>query len=204
MNKGDTLRLILDFPVNGKDITQDQFDELELQINPESFGKYFVKLLKSKGELFWSDEFNKYVAIVNEENSFKLSEHNTYQLRCYKDGAVISSKIGHFDLGNVLSKTRLSDGGIPLQYNELTVTGGIEASSTTLVNVGKWGSITGDILDQQDLMALFDTKENTDIKKISEFFGTHPEYDYRFLISIDNKELISVRDYIQLIIDLQL
>ena len=66
MNKGDTLRLILDFPVNGKDITKDQFDELELQINPESFGKYFVKLLKSKGELFWSDEFSKYVTRFQE------------------------------------------------------------------------------------------------------------------------------------------
>lgn len=110
MNKGDTLRLILDFSVAGKEITEDQFDEIELQLNPESYGKYNIKLLKSKGEIAWDSELNKFVGFITQENSFKLSDHNEYQLRCYMNGSVISSNIGHFCLGDVLSRMVIVDG----------------------------------------------------------------------------------------------
>ena len=110
MNKGDSLRLVLDFSVNGKEIEQEQFEEIELQLNKEGYGGYCVKLLLSKGDMEWDEELSKYVAFLPQEETFKLSEMVEYQLRCYKDGTVISSNIGHFRLGEVLSRRILPDG----------------------------------------------------------------------------------------------
>lgn len=110
MNKGDSLRLILDFSINGKEIEQDQFEELELQLNKESYGKYHVKLLLSQGDMEWDDSISKYVAFLPQEETFKLPDIVDYQLRCYKDDSVISSNIGRFRLGEILSRRMLPDG----------------------------------------------------------------------------------------------
>lgn len=107
MNKGDSIRLILDYSVNGKDIVQDQFDDLELQLNKESFGRYHIKMLLSRGEMAWDEDLQKYVAFLPQEESYKLPNVVDYQLRCYKNGSVISSNIGHFFMGDILSKEML-------------------------------------------------------------------------------------------------
>ena len=107
MNKGDSIRLVLDYSVNGKEIKKDQFEDLELQLNKESFGKYHVKLLLSRGEMAWDEDLQKYVAYLPQEESFKLPNKVEYQLRCYNDGSVISSNIGFFFMGDILSKEML-------------------------------------------------------------------------------------------------
>ena len=106
MNKGDSIRLKLNFTV-GKDklpITEGMFDEMELQLNKQTFGQYSVKFLMSAGEIVWDEDLQMYVAYLTQEDSFKLPNEVNYQLRCYNDGIVVSSRIGKFFLGNVLSK----------------------------------------------------------------------------------------------------
>ncbi len=110
MNKGDSIRLVLDFSVNGKEIEQEQFEEIELQLNKEGYGRYYVKLLLSQGDMEWDEELSKYVAFLPQEETLRLPEIVNYQLRCYKDDTVISSDIGHFHLGDVLSRRILPDG----------------------------------------------------------------------------------------------
>ena len=107
MNKGDSIRLILDYSVNGKEIKKDQFEDLELQLNKESFGKYHIKLVLSRGEMAWDEDLQKYVAFLPQEESFKLPNKVDYQLRCYNNGSVISSNIGFFFMGDILSKEML-------------------------------------------------------------------------------------------------
>ena len=104
MNKGDSIRLILDYSINGKDIEKDQFEDLELQLNKESFGKYHVKLLLSKGDMEWDESLKKYVVFLPQEESYKLPDFVEYQLRCYSLGSVVSSNIGRFFLGEILSR----------------------------------------------------------------------------------------------------
>ena len=44
MNRGDTLRLNLDFiDDDGNPIEEDQFEEMELQLNPDKLGTYSMK-----------------------------------------------------------------------------------------------------------------------------------------------------------------
>ena len=106
MNKGDSIRLNLNFTVgkNKEPITEGMFEEMELQLNKQTFGQYSVKFLLSKGEIEWDEDLGLYVAYLSQEDSFKLSNVVEYQLRCYSDGVVVSSRVGRFFLGNVLSK----------------------------------------------------------------------------------------------------
>lgn len=80
------------------------------------------------------------------------------------------------------------------------LTGQIIAESVTITKP-KWGDIKGDINTQEDLIELLNNKEDSQVKKISDFFNDHPEYEYKFLQSIANQQFNDVKDYIQLIID---
>lgn len=107
MNKGDTLRLDLDFiDDEGNPITEGQYSEMELQLNPEKLGTFSMKFLLSKGEIEWDDEANVYYVLVSEEDSMKLPNIIQFQLRCYDDsnGTVISSDVSSFNLGKLLSR----------------------------------------------------------------------------------------------------
>ena len=104
MNKGDTLRLILDISYKGKDFEEGQFDEIELQLNRENFGKYNVKKLLSKGEIVWDSDLKKYVTYIDQEDCFKFPNKVEYQVRCMNDGSVVSSNIGAFFIGDTLSR----------------------------------------------------------------------------------------------------
>lgn len=113
MNKGDSIRLILDYSIKGKEIQKDQFDEIELQLNRESFGKYNVKLLLSEGDMAWNDDIQKYVAFLPIEESFKMPNEVDYQLIVYNNvtdasgktfRSAVSSRIGRFFLGDILPR----------------------------------------------------------------------------------------------------
>jgi len=107
MNKGDSIRLILDYSVNAKEIQEGQFEDIELQLNKESFGQYHIKLALSQGDMAWDENLKKYVAFLPQEESYKLPNVVEYQLRCYNEGSVVSSNIGRFFLGDILSKEML-------------------------------------------------------------------------------------------------
>lgn len=110
MNKGDTIRLILDYSINEDPIEEGQFDDLELQLNRDSFGKFHLKKLLSQGDIIWDTDLGKYVCYLSQEETFKLPNQVEYQLRCYDDNSVISSGIGRFCIGDTLSKEVLPYG----------------------------------------------------------------------------------------------
>jgi hypothetical protein len=108
-NKGDTLSLILDYTINDKPLEKDAYDEIELQLNSQS-NKNSVKLLYTNNEIIYDDATTKYQASLSQSQTFQLKqdELNTdseieYQLRILLATNVISSAVGTFTLGPVLS-----------------------------------------------------------------------------------------------------
>lgn len=111
--EGDTTILMLDYQLNGENLTENTYDEIELQLNPQnSFNS--VKKLLSKGGITWSTvyyeedgetkTFTGYVVELSQQDTFKLRDGKTSaQLRIMLDGEVGSSEISIFNIGNTLS-----------------------------------------------------------------------------------------------------
>ena len=109
MNKGDTLRLDFDFVDDeGNPLTKNQFEEMELQLNPDKIGVYSMKFLLSAGDILWDDDEQKYYVLISQEDSLHLPNIVLYQLRCMDSGLVISSDVSSFDLGKCLSRNALN------------------------------------------------------------------------------------------------
>lgn len=110
MNKGDTISFTLDFLIDGEQpLQKDAYYEMELQLNEEGGTRKNIKLLYSTGQIKWDDDLEKYVVSLSQEETFRLSNRMDYQLRILDEESeeIYSSEIGHFCLGDVLSKTIL-------------------------------------------------------------------------------------------------
>lgn len=106
MNRGDTIYFQLDFTINEEPLGKDEYDEIELQFNPQgNFSS--LKLLMSKGEIEWDEDYGKYIAFLDQDATFKLPRVVEYQLRLKIGTDVVSSNIESFDLGEVLSRRTL-------------------------------------------------------------------------------------------------
>ena len=108
-NRGDTIALMLNYQVNGVNIGQGDFDDIELQINKDGSSTGIKKLL-SKGEIVWESldysggTFTGYVVHLSQDETFALREgESQVQLRVLKRGQVGSSEISDFSLDAVLS-----------------------------------------------------------------------------------------------------
>lgn len=120
MNRGDTACLILNYNLNGSPLAENEYQEIELQINEQSSLQSIKKLL-SKKEIEWTsvtyldDEgieqsFTGYVAYLSQEETFKLSSGvSNVQLRIMLNDEVGSSAFTALDLGKVLSREVLED-----------------------------------------------------------------------------------------------
>lgn len=110
MNKGDTLQITLNYTINGTPLEKDAYDDIELQLNSQS-GTNSVKLLLSAGDISYDDSTSKYKTFLSQSQTFKLKQSALnetsdieYQLRILIGTKVISSSVGTFTLGPVLSK----------------------------------------------------------------------------------------------------
>lgn len=115
-NKGDTLKLILNYTLNDTPIAEKKFDEIELQLNSQ-VNRNSVKLLQSLGEIKYDKLTEKYVCYLSQAQTFKLKQDALnedsdvdYQIRLLNNGGVVSSDVGTFTLGAVLSKRILTGG----------------------------------------------------------------------------------------------
>lgn len=115
-NKGDTLQLTLNYTINGTPLEKDAYDEIELQLNSQT-NRNSVKLLMSEGDIGYDVSTSKYVVFLSQAQTFKLKQNELnedsdieYQIRILIGTKVISSDIGTFILGPVLSKKVL--GGV--------------------------------------------------------------------------------------------
>ena len=104
MNKGDTLRLNLNFTYDGEPLGN--FDEMEFQLNKHNDpNAYTFKL--SDNTIKYDVELERYYIELTQEQTFTLTNRTEYQLRVLKNGEVHSSDIGTFNVGNVLSASVL-------------------------------------------------------------------------------------------------
>lgn len=117
-NEGDTAVLMLNYKLNGEDLVENAYDEIELQINSQT-NFYSLKKLLSAGDIEWgtvvydtTDDqgqeqeatFTGYVASLTQEETFKLKKGTWQaQLRILVNGEVGSSGISALDIGDALS-----------------------------------------------------------------------------------------------------
>ena len=109
MKRGDTCYLLLNYQVNGSDLVEGAYEEIEFQINKDTGSKSIKKLLSS-GDIVWKQinysggSFTGYVVYLDQEETFLLSSgESSVQLRIKMDGEVGSSEIAEVSLGTVLS-----------------------------------------------------------------------------------------------------
>ena len=84
---------------------------------------------------------------------------------------------------------------------DIVITGKVEAypgsgGSGTV----KFENIQGSPYDNTNLRNALNAKENNDTQKIKEFFESHEDFGYKFLISIANKPVTEVTEYVELIL----
>lgn len=112
-NEGDTAVLMLNYKLNGEDLVENAYDEIELQINSQT-NFYSLKKLLSAGDIEWGtvvydvddqeQTFTGYVAHLTQEETFKLKKGTWQaQLRILVNGEVGSSGISALDIGDALS-----------------------------------------------------------------------------------------------------
>ena len=109
MNRGDARIISLNITIAGNPIAENYADEIELTINPETTCNCVKKKL-SDGTIIWNVEKQKYIALLTQEDTFKLIVgNNTYQLRVKKDIEVVSSAIKYIKFGSTNSTEVLVD-----------------------------------------------------------------------------------------------
>ena len=103
-NKGDTLKLFLNFKYNGQPIAEDDFEEMEFQILRAGVDGALTKTPT------WDDTLNKYYISLSQSETFALPKNVRWQLRCLDSSSnVCSTNIGAFALGDVLSEEVLTN-----------------------------------------------------------------------------------------------
>ena len=118
-NEGDTGYLMLTYKLNGQDLQENAYQEMEFQINPQSEYNSIKKLL-SKGDITWeameyqdgtqTKTFIGYVVHLNQEETFRLQKGTSYcQLRIMVGDEVGSSNISEITMGDALSTQVLND-----------------------------------------------------------------------------------------------
>ena len=114
LNRGDTAYLILNYEINGHDLEEGAYQEIELQINQQENSNSVKKLLSDEsikwGTIQYLDEecveqsFTGYYAFLSQEETFKLSRKKAnVQLRIMVNNEVGSSAISDLEIGSVLS-----------------------------------------------------------------------------------------------------
>ncbi len=113
INEGDTAWLMLNYKLNGDDLVQGAYQEIELQLNPQSDFNAVKKTL-SDGSIEWGTvvymdgnvekTFTGYIASLTQAETFQLRKGKCkYQLRILVNDEVGSSAIGEVDIGDALS-----------------------------------------------------------------------------------------------------
>lgn len=114
MNRGDTAYLMLNYTINGDPLQEGAYEEIELQLNPQSNSRNVKKLL-SEGDIEWAtmtyvdehgveQQFTGYIARLSQEETFIFNEGDVEaQLRILWGDDVGSSAITSFILGKALS-----------------------------------------------------------------------------------------------------
>lgn len=99
-NSGDTVKIILNYTVDGVPIAQGDFDEIEFCIGSKRY-------LLSKGDIVWDATAGAYTVSLSQADTFALNGTHNYQIRLKKDGEVVSSGISIINFGRSISKVTI-------------------------------------------------------------------------------------------------
>lgn len=97
MNSGDTLKILLDYTINGTPIEDMDLDEIEFTIGSRS-------LTMTDGDIAQDQETGKYCLVLTQAITFALGKVATFQVRFKKDGEVTSTDGETIRIGRSLSK----------------------------------------------------------------------------------------------------
>ena len=101
MNEGDTLKIILNYTVDGQPIEENQFDEIEFSIGNKRY--------TLASGVTWDSGISKYTIFISQADSFALGTYMGrngfvyYQLRLRSGVDVVSTKKKKLFLGDTIS-----------------------------------------------------------------------------------------------------
>ena len=97
MNSGDTIKIVLDYTIDGAPIREGDVDELEFTLGTKRY-------TLSNNDISWDNSLSAYTVFISQQDSLKLSKRPMYQLRIKIGEDVISSQRNVLILGDSLSK----------------------------------------------------------------------------------------------------
>lgn len=86
IHRGDAFVLELQYVINGTPIEEYELDDIEFCIGSNTF-------LLSNGDIERDPETNKYFVFLDQEDTFKFNDIETYQIRIKKDNNVVAEDI---------------------------------------------------------------------------------------------------------------
>lgn len=105
MIRGDTKDFNFKIKQDGQYIDGSQYDEVEVQFNPEEIG---VKKLKSRNEVIWDNDH--FSCPLSQEDTFKLNSGAVeFQVRIYKNNQCKGTLKQQIIVGDVLSNKILGE-----------------------------------------------------------------------------------------------
>lgn len=96
-NAGDTLTLYLDYTVDGEQIAEGQFDEIEVSIGSKRY-------LLTDNEIVWDSEADMYKLWIDQADTFTFNKDTKYQIRFKFGNDVISTDKANLKLGESISR----------------------------------------------------------------------------------------------------
>lgn len=97
MNEGDTLKIILNYTINGVPIEDLDLDEIEVTIGRKS---YYL----TEGDIVMDTDLHKYKLPLAQEDTFEMGGTTDFQVRFKKDEDVTSTKTDTIIIGRSLSR----------------------------------------------------------------------------------------------------
>lgn len=113
MIRGDTNNFSFKIKNGETYITTDDYNEIELQFNSQNLHAN-IRKLKSKGEIEYDSENQKFVCYLSQEDTFKLNDGNVeVQVRLFKEEGekdyCKATLIKSINVGKVLSQEILKE-----------------------------------------------------------------------------------------------
>ena len=102
MNRGDTVKIILDYTVDGAPIAENDFDEIEFTIGSKRY-----TLTGQTPGVVWDGDLGAYTVTLSQADTMALQGRNNYQIRLKKGSSVVSSGISTLTLGKSISRTTI-------------------------------------------------------------------------------------------------
>ena len=97
MNEGDTLKIILNYTINGVPIEDLDLNEIEVTIGRKS---YYL----TEGDIVMDTDLHKYKLSLAQEDTFEMGGTTDFQVRFKKDEDVTSTKTDTIIIGRSLSR----------------------------------------------------------------------------------------------------